>query len=91
MSSSYARISRDKRDIGEIRADARKDVEKARNSNKNIVFGMCHHSVAEHVKVNLDVLRLSRLAVEALEEAIWNKTVDPIRFQLLQDIYRIMQ
>lgn len=29
--------------------------------------------------------------IEALEEAIWNRTTDPIRFQLLQDIYRIMQ
>lgn len=29
--------------------------------------------------------------IEAIERSIWNHTTDPIRFMLLQDIYRIMQ
>ena len=67
ISAAYARISRDPRDVPELRAEAREQVEKARRSNKAIVFGMSHHSVAEHAYFNFDVLGISRLAIEELE------------------------
>ncbi len=69
ISAAYARISRDPRPVTELRADSREEVDKARKSNENIVFKMGHHSVAEHAMLNFDILGLSRLAVEALEEA----------------------
>ncbi|MCK4654784.1 MAG: FAD-dependent thymidylate synthase [Candidatus Cloacimonetes bacterium] len=67
ISAAYARISRDPRDVPELRADAREQVEKARRSNQAIVFGMSHHSVAEHAYFNFDILGISRLALEELE------------------------
>ncbi len=67
ISAAYARISRDPRDVPELRAEAREQVEKARRSNKAIVFGMSHHSVAEHAYFNFDILGISRLALEELE------------------------
>ena len=67
LSAAYARISRDPRPIDELRAIARAEVEKARKSNKNIIFGMGHHSVAEHAVFNFDIIGVSRLAIEALE------------------------
>lgn len=30
-------------------------------------------------------------AIEALEDAIWEKTTDPVRFELLQLVYQIME
>jgi thymidylate synthase ThyX len=65
--ASYARISRDPRTIPELRADARKDVAKARRSNANIIFDMGHKSVGNHACFNFDILGISRLAVEWLE------------------------
>lgn len=67
ISAAYARISRDPRDVPELRAEAREQVKKARRSNKAIVFGMSHHSVAEHAYFNFDILQISRLALEELE------------------------
>jgi flavin-dependent thymidylate synthase len=67
ISAAYARISRDPRDVPELRAEARKQVEKTRKSNQAIVFGMGHHSVAEHAYFNFDILGISRLALEELE------------------------
>ncbi len=67
LSAAYARISRDPRPIPELRARAREDVARARRSNRQIIFGFGHASVAEHAVFNFDVLGLSRLAVEALE------------------------
>jgi len=67
ISAAYARISRDPRSIGTLRAEARLDVEKARQSNAKIVFGFGHHSIAEHAVFNFDIMQLSRLAVEELE------------------------
>jgi flavin-dependent thymidylate synthase len=67
ISAAYARISRDPRDVPELRAEAREQVKKARRSNKAIVFGMSHHSVAEHAYFNFDILKISRLALEELE------------------------
>jgi len=67
ISAAYARISRDPRDVPELRAEARDQVKKARRSNKAIVFGMSHHSVAEHAYFNFDILQISRLALEEVE------------------------
>ena len=67
LSAAYARISRDPRPVDELRAAARAEVEKARRSNRTIIFGMGHHSVAEHAVFNFDVIGLSRLAIEDLE------------------------
>lgn len=67
LSAAYARVSRDPRPIPELRADALGDVAAARRSNRRIVFGFGHASVAEHASFNLDVLGISRLAMEALE------------------------
>lgn len=68
ISAAYARISRDPRAIADIRADARAEVERARGSNTTIIFRMGHHSVAEHAVFNLDVVGLSRYAMEELEK-----------------------
>src|SRR5512137_827851 len=67
LSASYARISRDPRPADELRAAARAEVERARRSNRNIIFGMGHHSVAEHAVFNFDLIGVSRLAIEDLE------------------------
>jgi len=68
LSAAYARISRDPKPINEIRQDARGEVEKSRKSNSTIIFKMGHHSVAEHAVFNLDILGLSRFAMEELEK-----------------------
>jgi len=68
ISAAYARISRDKRPVNELRDVARKEVEKARKSNSTIIFKMGHHSVAEHAVFNLDVIGISRLIVEEIEK-----------------------
>jgi flavin-dependent thymidylate synthase len=68
LSASYARISRDPRPVDELRAVARKEVEKARRSNRTIIFKMGHHSVAEHAVFNFDILGVSRLAIEEIEK-----------------------
>lgn len=67
LSASYARISRDPRPVDELRIAARSEVDKARRSNRNIIFKMGHHSVAEHAVFNFDIIGISRLAVEAVE------------------------
>lgn len=67
ISASYARISRDPREVSRLREEARKDIEKARKSNQAIVFGLGHSSIAEHAVFNFDVMGMSRLAVEAVE------------------------
>lgn len=68
LSASYARISRDPRPVNELRAAARAEVEKARRSNRNIIFKMGHHSVAEHAVFNFDIIGVSRLALEEIEK-----------------------
>ncbi|HOI74140.1 MAG TPA: FAD-dependent thymidylate synthase [Syntrophales bacterium] len=67
VSAAYARISRSPRTVGELRASARLEVEKARRSNRTIVFDMGHSSVAEHAVFNLDITGISRLVVEEVE------------------------
>jgi len=67
LSASYARISRDPRPADELRAAARAEVDRARRSNRTIIFKMGHHSVAEHAVFNFDVIGVSRLAIEEIE------------------------
>lgn len=67
LSAAYARISRDPRPVTELRAVAREEVDAARRSNERIIFGLGHASVAEHAVFNLDILGVSRLAVEEIQ------------------------
>ncbi len=68
ISAAYARISRDARPVDELRAVAREEVEKARKSNRTIIFGFGHSSVAEHASFNIDVIGVSRYAVEEIQK-----------------------
>ncbi len=68
VSAAYARISRNPRPVNELRQIAREDVGKARRSNQTIVFDMGHSSIAEHAAFNIDVLGVSRFAVEFVEQ-----------------------
>lgn len=68
LSAAYARISRSAKDITALRLEARKDVEKTRKSNQTIVFKYGHHSVAEHAVFNFDIIDVSRLALEEIEQ-----------------------
>jgi flavin-dependent thymidylate synthase len=67
LSAAYARISRDPRPADALRRAAREEVEKARRSNRAIIFKMGHHSVAEHAVFNFDIIGASRLAIEEIE------------------------
>jgi flavin-dependent thymidylate synthase len=68
LSAAYARISRSPKSVDELRQIARREVDKARKSNRNIVFEMGHSSVAEHAVFNIDIIGVSRLLVEAIEK-----------------------
>ncbi|MEE9239736.1 MAG: FAD-dependent thymidylate synthase [bacterium] len=68
ISAAYARISRDARPVDELRGVARVEVEKARKSNRTIIFGFGHSSVAEHAAFNIDVIGVSRYAVEEIQK-----------------------
>jgi flavin-dependent thymidylate synthase len=68
ISAAYARISRSPKPVNELREITREEVDKARLSNRNIVFEMGHSSVAEHAVFNIDVLGVSRLLVEEIEK-----------------------
>ncbi len=68
FSAGYARISRSPLTVSELRRRACRDVEQARRSNRTIIFAMGHHSVAEHAVFNFDVMGVSRLALEELEQ-----------------------
>ncbi len=67
LSASYARISRDPRSVDQLREIARRQVDRARKSNRTIIFKMGHHSVAEHAVFNFDIIGVSRLAIEDIE------------------------
>jgi len=86
LSAAYARISRDPRPVDELRAVSREEVEKARQSNQAIVFGLGHSSVAEHAVFNIDVLGVSRLLVEEIERfRLCSYTEKSQRYILLAD------
>jgi flavin-dependent thymidylate synthase len=67
ISASYARTSRQEKTIPEIREEAKTDLIKARESNRNIVYGVGHSSIAEHVVFNIDIIGVSRFLVEEIE------------------------
>jgi flavin-dependent thymidylate synthase len=67
ISAAYARISRSRKTVDDLRAEARQEIAKSRKSNRRIIFEMGHHSVAEHAVFNFDVLGISRRAVEEFE------------------------
>ncbi len=69
LSASYARISRDPNQIGKLRESARNEIEKARKSNKAIIFDMGHSSVAEHAIFNIDIIDISRYLAEKVEKS----------------------
>lgn len=68
ISAAYARISRSPKQVFELRELARREVDKARQSNRNIVFAMGHSSVAEHAVFNIDIIGVSRLLIEEIEK-----------------------
>jgi len=86
VSAAYARISRSPKPVNELRAIARTEVEKARQSNNNIVFEMGHSSIAEHAVFNIDVIGVSRLLVEEIEKfRLCSYTEKSQRYVLLSD------
>jgi flavin-dependent thymidylate synthase len=90
ISAAYARISRDSRPVDELRAIARVEVEKARKSNRTIIFGFGHSSVAEHASFNIDVIGVSRYAVEEIQKfRLLAFTEKSQRYILLEDDFVI--
>jgi len=86
ISAAYARISRNPLPVNELRRIARKEVDAARRSNRNIVFEMGHSSVAEHAVFNIDVIGVSRLLVEEVEKfRLCSYTEKSQRYVLLKD------
>ncbi len=90
IAAAYARISRNPAPVNELRTSARDEVEKARLSNKNIVFEMGHSSIAEHAVFNIDVIGVSRLLVEEIERSrLVSYTEKSQRYVLLADDFVI--
>jgi flavin-dependent thymidylate synthase len=90
IAAAYARISRNPRPVNELRGIARGEVEKARASNRNIVFDMGHSSIAEHAVFNIDVLAVSRLLTEEIERfRLASYTEKSQRYVLLTDDFVI--
>jgi flavin-dependent thymidylate synthase len=86
IAAAYARISRSPKAVHELRAAARGEVDKARQSNRNIVFEMGHSSIAEHAVFNVDVLGVSRLLVEDIEKfRLCSYTEKSQRYVLFKD------
>ncbi|HCX73461.1 MAG TPA: thymidylate synthase (FAD), partial [Candidatus Cloacimonas sp.] len=69
ISAAYARISRSKKTVTELRQQALLEVEKARKSNDKIIFEMGHNSIAEHAVFNLDIIGVSRFLVEFIQHS----------------------
>lgn len=67
LSCAYAWISRYDLSVDKLREIALKEIEEVRKSNKRIIFEMGHSSVAEHSVFNIDIIKISRLAVEEVE------------------------
>lgn len=92
IAAAYARISREQRPVNELRALALREVEKARKSNRTIVFTMGHSSIAEHAVLNIDVIGVSRLLVEEMEKSrLASYTEKSQRYVLLEDDFVIPQ
>ncbi|MEA1972420.1 MAG: FAD-dependent thymidylate synthase [Candidatus Cloacimonadota bacterium] len=69
ISAAYARISRSKKSVTELREKSRIEVKKARKSNESIIFDMGHSSIAEHAVFNFDILGISRYMSEWLQKS----------------------
>jgi len=69
ISAAYARISRSKKSVTELRKQALKEIEKTRKSNQTIIFEMGHGSIAEHAVFNFDIIGVSRYLVETIERS----------------------
>lgn len=67
ISAAYARISRSKKSVDKLRENAIEDIEKARKSNRMIVFDMGHSSIAEHAVFNFDIIGISRYLTEYIQ------------------------
>ncbi|MBN1883224.1 MAG: FAD-dependent thymidylate synthase [Deltaproteobacteria bacterium] len=92
FSAAYARISRDPRSVNELRQDAVQQVDRARRSNESIIFGLGHSSVAEHAVFNLDIIDVTRRAVEELERSrLASYTEKSQRYITLTDDYLVPQ
>jgi flavin-dependent thymidylate synthase len=90
ISAAYARISRSPKSVDELRSISRQEVEKARQSNRNIVFEMGHSSIAEHAVFNIDVLGVSRLLVEEIEKfRLCSYTEKSQRYVLFKDDFHV--
>ena len=92
LCAAYARISRNPLPVDELRAAARGEVEKARRSNRTIVFDMGHSSIAEHAVFNVDILGISRLVVEEIEKfRLCSYTEKSQRYIRLEDDFVVPQ
>jgi flavin-dependent thymidylate synthase len=90
LSAAYARISRNPKPVNELREIARKEVDRARKSNQNIIFGLGHSSVAEHATFNFDIIGASRYAVETIEHfRLASYTEKSQRYILFEDDFVI--
>lgn len=69
ISAAYARISRSSKRVDHLRKEALSEVEKARTSNRSIIYEMGHASIAEHAVFNLDLVDCSRLLAETIQRS----------------------
>jgi flavin-dependent thymidylate synthase len=69
ISAAYARISRSRKNVNDLRQEAISEVEKARQSNEKIVFEMGHSSIAEHAVFNIDIIGISRYLTEYVQKS----------------------
>jgi flavin-dependent thymidylate synthase len=69
ISAAYARISRSKLNVVELRKKSLAEVQKARSSNQTIIFDMGHSSIAEHAVFNIDIIGVSRYLTEFIQRS----------------------
>ena len=67
ISAAYARISRSKKNVTQLRKVSLNEVKKARQSNETIIFEMGHSSIAEHAVFNIDIIGVSRYLSEFIQ------------------------
>ena len=67
ITAAYARISRSPRSVEDLRRRAARDINGSRAFNRKIIHHLGHRSVSEHAVFNLDIVGISRLAVETVE------------------------
>ena len=68
LSAAYARISRSEKDVNELEVEASNNMNNARKSAEIIIYGMGHHSVADHALFNFNITGASRLLIESIEK-----------------------